>query len=96
MAILLIWTSPAAAQETRLFVNVPDKKEIEVVDVEKGTILARWPVSARNNFPMSLDETHRRLFVECWNPARLIAFDTETGKGVASLELGENAPASTG
>ena len=74
---------------TRLFVNVPDKQEIEVVDVEKGTILARWPVSAKNNFPMSLDEAHHRLFVGCWTPARLIVFDTETGKEVASLELGE-------
>jgi DNA-binding beta-propeller fold protein YncE len=74
---------------TRLFVNVPDKQEIEVVDVERGTILARWPVSAKNNFPMSLDEAHHRLFVGCWNPARLIVFDTETGKEVASLELGE-------
>lgn len=74
---------------TRLFVNVPDKKEIEVVDVEKGTILARWPVSARNNFPMALDEAHHRLFVGCWTPARLIVFDTETGKEVASVELGE-------
>jgi len=81
---------------TRLFVNVPDKKEIEVVDVEKGTILARWPVSARNNFPMALDEAHHRLFVGCWNPARLIVFDTETGKEVASLELGEKGVAKPG
>jgi DNA-binding beta-propeller fold protein YncE len=73
----------------RLFVNVPDKKEIEVVDVAKGTILARWPVSAKNNFPMSLDEAHHRLFVGCWTPPRLIVFDTETGKEVAALELGE-------
>src|SRR5216684_4772269 len=73
----------------RLFVNVPDKQEIEVVDVEKGTILARWPVSAKNNFPMSLDEAHHRLFVGAWTPPRLIVFDTETGKEVASLELGE-------
>jgi len=74
---------------TRLFVNVPDKQEIEVVDVEKGTILARWPVSAKNNFPMSLDEAHHRLFVGTWTPPRLIVFDTETGKEAASLELGE-------
>src|SRR5215472_892415 len=74
---------------TRLFVNVPDKREIEVVDAQKGTILARWPVSAKNNFPMALDEAHHRLFVGCWTPARLIVFDTETGKEVASLELGE-------
>jgi hypothetical protein len=72
---------------TRLFVNVPDKKEIEVV--AKGTILARWPVSAKNNFPMSLDEAHHRLFVGCWTPPRLLVIDTETGREVAALELGE-------
>jgi hypothetical protein len=75
---------------TRLFVNVPDKKEIEVIDVVKGTILARWPVtSAKNNFPMSLDEVHHRLFVGCWTPPLLLVFDTETGKEVASLEFGK-------
>jgi len=74
---------------TRLFVNVPDKNEIEVVDVATGKILARWPVSAKDNFPMALDEAHHRLFVGCWKPPRLLVFDTETGKEVASLELGE-------
>src|ERR1700694_5395674 len=39
---------------TRLFVNVPDKQEIEVVDLAKGAVVARWPVtSSKNNFPMS-------------------------------------------
>ncbi len=32
---------------TRIFVNVPDNKEIEVVDAEKGTILALFYDSAR-------------------------------------------------
>ena len=73
----------------RLFVNVPDKDEIEVLDVDKGTILARWPVSAKNNFPMSFDEADHRLFVGTWTPPRLLVFDTETGKEVAALELGE-------
>jgi DNA-binding beta-propeller fold protein YncE len=75
---------------TRIFVNVPDKKEIEVVNAEKGAILARWPVTtSRNNFPMSLDEAHHRLFVGVWTPPRLLVFDTEAGKQVAALELGE-------
>ena len=73
---------------TRLFANVPDKKEIEVIDVVKRTVLARWPVtSAQNNFPMALDEAHHRLFVGCWLPPRLLVFDTETGKEVASGEI---------
>jgi DNA-binding beta-propeller fold protein YncE len=73
---------------TRLFVNVPDKKEIEIIDVVKRTVLARWPVaSAQNNFPMALDEAHHRLFVGCWMPPRLLVFDTETGKEVAAGEI---------
>jgi DNA-binding beta-propeller fold protein YncE len=73
---------------TRLFVNVPEKKEIEVIDVAKRTVRTRWPVtSSQNNFPMALDETHRRLFVGCWMPPRLLVFDTETGKEVAAGEI---------
>jgi len=72
---------------TRLFVNVPDKKEIEVIDSVKRTVLARWPVtSAGGNFPMALDETHHRLFVATWTPSRMLVFDTETGKEIASGE----------
>lgn len=72
---------------TRLFVNVPDKNEIEVIDAVKRTVLTRWPVSSQNNFPMALDEAHHRLFVGCWMPPRLLVFDTETGKEVASGEI---------
>ena len=73
---------------TRLFVNVPEKKEIEVIDVVKRSVLARWPVtSSRNNFPMALDEAHHRVFVGCWMPPRLLVFDTGTGKEVASGEI---------
>lgn len=72
----------------RLFVNVPDKKEIEVIDVTKRAVLARWPVtSALDNFPMALDEDHHRLLVGCRRPPRLLAFDTETGKEVASSDI---------
>ncbi len=49
--------------------NVLDGKEIEVIDDVKGTVIARWPVtSAKNNFPMSLDEAHHRLYAGCWTP----------------------------
>jgi hypothetical protein len=36
---------------------------------------------------MALDEAHHRLLVGCWNPPRLLAFDTETGKQMASTEI---------
>jgi len=73
---------------TRVFVNVPDKKEVQVADVAKGTILARWPTTAATTcFPMALDESHHRLFSGCRMPARLLVFDMESGKTVASPEI---------
>jgi DNA-binding beta-propeller fold protein YncE len=73
---------------TRVFINVPDKKEVQVADVVKRTTLARWPTAAATTcFPMALDEAHQRLFAGCRMPARLLVFDTATGKVVASPEI---------
>ena len=72
---------------TRVFVNVPDRREIQVADLAKGAVLAHWPATnCMDNFPMALDEPHHRLLVACREPARLLVFDTETGTQVASLE----------
>jgi len=74
--------------DTRVFVNVPSKKEIEVADLGKNTVVAKWPVtSAQRNFPMALDEAHHRLLIGCRAPARMLAIDTETGKQTASIEI---------
>ena len=72
---------------SRLFVNVPEKKEIEVVYAVKRSVMTRWPMVEENNFPMALDETHRRLFVACWEPSQLIVFDTQTGRKIAAGEI---------
>ena len=72
---------------SRIFVNVLDKKEIEVIDGIKRSVLARWPVSEGDNFPMGLDETNHRLFVGVWKPAQLLVFDTEAGKQVAEGDI---------
>lgn len=72
----------------RAFVNVPDKKEIQVVDLVKNTMLGRWPVtSALRNYPMAFDEAHHRLLVGCRAPARMLVIDTATGKQTASAEI---------
>jgi DNA-binding beta-propeller fold protein YncE len=73
---------------TRVFINVPDKKEVQVADVVKGSTLGRWPTAAATTcFPMALDEAHQRLFIGCRMPARLLVFDTASGKMVASPEI---------
>jgi DNA-binding beta-propeller fold protein YncE len=73
---------------SRIFVNVPDAKQIAVIDREKRTVTATWPMDRfQANFPMALDEAHHRLFVGCRRPARLVVFDTATGRLVTDLPL---------
>src|SRR6516165_4519388 len=73
---------------TRVFVNVPDDKELEVADLARNAVIAKWPVtSALKNYPMALDEAHHRLFLGCRAPARMLVLDTETGKEMASVEI---------
>jgi len=70
----------------RIFANVPDAGEIEVVDRDKKTVLAKWAVKdAAANFPMALDETTHRLFSGCRKPAKVLVYDTESGKVVAQF-----------
>lgn len=73
-------------QGPRIFVNIPSAHHITVVDREKRTVLAKWPLkNAQANFPMALDETHHRLFVGFRKPPKLIVFDTESGRIVTEL-----------
>src|SRR5438067_3072881 len=72
----------------RVFINVPDKMEIQVADLATNRTIAHWPAAGcADNFPMQLDEIHHRLFVACRNPTSLMAFDMTTGKPVANLRL---------
>jgi hypothetical protein len=73
---------------TRVFVNVPDKREIQVADAVKKIALGSWPTTAAGScFPMALDEAHQRLFAGCRSPGRLLVFDMASGKSLASLEI---------
>jgi DNA-binding beta-propeller fold protein YncE len=72
----------------RIFVNIPTSGKVAVVDREKRAVIAAWPVAeAKANFPMALDEEHHRLFVGARQPAKLIVFDTESGRPVANLDI---------
>ncbi|MEA3208505.1 MAG: hypothetical protein QOE70_1562 [Chthoniobacter sp.] len=72
----------------RIFVNVPEKRHIAVVDREKRKVVATWPMEkAQANFPMALDEPAHRLFVGCRKPARLVVFDTARGVSVTDLGI---------
>ncbi len=75
-------------QGKRIFVNVPNARQIAVVDRGKGEVIATWRTDlAFGNFPMALDETNHRLFVGCRLPSKLVVLDTESGKVVAKIEI---------
>jgi hypothetical protein len=70
-----------------MFVNVPGAGHVAVVDRETKTVVDRWKTGdASANFPMALYEGGHRLFVGCRRPARLLVYDTDTGRILQSLE----------
>jgi hypothetical protein len=75
-------------QGQRIFVNVPNARQVAVVDRVKGEVIATWKTDAAfGNFPMALDEANHRLFVGCRLPSKLIVLDTESGKTVTSVGI---------
>jgi DNA-binding beta-propeller fold protein YncE len=73
---------------SRIFVNVPNSKQIAVVDRVKRSVVASWDVPVSANFPMALDESNRRLFVGARYPATLLVYDIDNGNIVAQLKIG--------
>jgi hypothetical protein len=71
----------------RIFVNVPTAHVVQVLDRQRGVVIADWSVPAAANFPMALDEGAQRLFVGARAPARLIVYDIASGKPVATLPM---------
>jgi DNA-binding beta-propeller fold protein YncE len=70
----------------RVFVNVADTKNVQVINRETGKIQT-WalPKGHAANFPMVLDEATRRVFIGTRKPSRLTVLDMDSGRIVASL-----------
>jgi DNA-binding beta-propeller fold protein YncE len=72
----------------RLFVNVPGKQEITVVDLDKGTVVGQWRgFQARSNFPMTFDQDGKRLFAGFRTPAQILEIDASSGAARASIDI---------
>jgi DNA-binding beta-propeller fold protein YncE len=72
----------------RIFVNVPTADQIAVIDRTAMKVVATWPVvGAKSNYPIALDEANHRLFVGCRRPAKVLVYDTATGKESSSFDI---------
>lgn len=76
----------------RIFVNVPDARQVAVVDRKKAQVIATWETGiALGNFPMTLDEAEHRLFIGCRLPSRLLVFNSDSGELVSKLAIAGDA-----
>jgi DNA-binding beta-propeller fold protein YncE len=69
-----------------IYVNLPDLKQVGVID-RTTKKLSKWelPPKFAENFPMALDEPDHRLMIVTRTPPRLVVYDTNSGKPVATL-----------
>jgi hypothetical protein len=71
----------------RVFVNVPDARQIIAVDLTSAKPIANWkPEGLRANFPLFLDEAEHAVIAVFRSPARLALFDMNTGAIVAGAD----------
>src|SRR5262249_30058405 len=76
-----------SASTNAIFVNLPDRRSIVVIDRPSGQQRASWPTrNAAGNFPMALDEVNRRVIVVFRNPARLQVYAMTSGDMVAERD----------
>jgi YVTN family beta-propeller protein len=71
-----------------IFANVPDARQVAVIDREKREVITRWNTDlAFGNFPMALDEADHRLFIGCRLPSKLVVLNTDAGDVVAKIDI---------
>jgi YVTN family beta-propeller protein len=72
----------------RAFVNLPDARQVAVVDRAAGKVVASWPTGElRQNFPMALADGGQQVVVVFRRPAVLAVFAAASGAVVAKLEV---------
>jgi DNA-binding beta-propeller fold protein YncE len=71
----------------RMFINMTGKNAVGVMDRNKTTLSATWPLPPGDklNVAMAFDEANHRLFVVTRTPGKLIVLNSDDGKVIADL-----------
>ena len=84
----------AADGQGKAFINLEDKDQIAVVDTKTMKVVNKWPVSPGGSpVGMAMDTAHRRLFIGCRKPQKLIVMNADDGKVLADLPIGAGVDA---
>ena len=78
----------------KAYVNLVDKDQVAVVDTKDLKVLDRWSTSPGGGpVGLSIDREHRRLFIGCREPQKLIVMNADDGKVLADLPIGAGVDA---
>jgi DNA-binding beta-propeller fold protein YncE len=78
----------------KAYINLVNKNVVAVVDTAAMKVIGKWPTSPGGApVGMSIDREHRRLFVGCRNPQKLIVMSADDGKVLADLPIGAGCAA---
>ena len=72
----------------RIFVNVPDAEQIAVLSRQGNQQIESWSTAAlRANYPLALDIANARVISVFRHPARVEAFELQSGRQVTGSEV---------
>jgi DNA-binding beta-propeller fold protein YncE len=74
------------AKTRQIFVNLPNKRRIALIDASTGKQRASWSVRYGGNFPMALDHERQRVLVVFRSPPKFIAFNWQTGDVLSEID----------
>jgi DNA-binding beta-propeller fold protein YncE len=78
----------------KAYINLEDKDQVAVVDTKTMKVIGKWPTApGASPVGMSMDRAHRRLFIGCRKPQKLIVMDADSGKVLGDLPIGAGVDA---
>lgn len=69
----------------RLYVDVRDKKQVAVVDLQQNKVIDSWNTDLNRNTALAFDASNNLVFVGSRQPGLLTALDAKTGAVVAQV-----------
>ncbi|MES2104419.1 MAG: YncE family protein [Pseudomonadota bacterium] len=77
----------------KVFFNIEDKSEMNVIDVASNRLVSKWPLKGcEEPSGLAIDTAHARLFSVCQNKIMVVT-DAKTGRRIANVAIGEHPDA---
>jgi len=77
-----------SSRGAHIFVNVPDSREVAVVDRSTGKQVTSWSTGElRGNFPMAIDDARGEVVSVFRSPPKIVAYRATNGKVVHEAEI---------